>query len=143
MSRNGVAFKRRELIIKVRRFDPNTGEPIVDNENTPSFTFIGDRCNDLDRFKVGDVVAVSFDLQGRKYTDQSGVTKIINDIRPYKVEMYVPRHAQPQQPQQPQQAQQAYQQQPQHVQQQTYAQQPYAQPQPQGGRGGNGGGYPF
>lgn len=91
MSKTGNAFKRRELILMLRRFDPNTGEPITDSENTPQLTFIGDRCADLDNYQVGQVVSVSFDIQGRKYTDVSGVTKIINDIRPYKIEPYQPR----------------------------------------------------
>lgn len=84
----GNSFTKRSLIISVRRFDPNTGEPVNDYENTPEFSFIGDKCNDLDQFKVGQNVAVYFDVVGRKYTPQGGTEKIINDIRPYKVELY-------------------------------------------------------
>ena len=91
VSKTGNSFKRRELILILRRFDPNTGEPITDTENTPQLTFIGDRCEDLDSYQPGQVVTISFDIQGRKYTDQSGVSKIINDIRPYKIELYQPR----------------------------------------------------
>lgn len=91
VSKSGNSFKRRELILMLRRFDPNTGEPITDTENTPQLTFIGDRCADLDSYQPGQVVTISFDIQGRKYTDQSGVSKIINDIRPYKIELYQPR----------------------------------------------------
>lgn len=92
VSKSGNSFKRRELILMLRRFDPNTGEPITDTENTPQLTFIGDRCADLDYYQQGQVVIVSFDIQGRKYTDQSGVSKIINDIRPYKIEPYQSRN---------------------------------------------------
>lgn len=84
----GNTFTKRSLIISVRRFDPNTGEPVNDYENTPEFSFIGDRCRDLDQFKVGQNVAVYFDIIGRKYTPQGGTEKIINDIRPYKIELY-------------------------------------------------------
>lgn len=84
----GNSFTKRSLIISVRRFDPNTGEPVNDYENTPEFSFIGDKCYDLDQFKVGQNVAVYFDVVGRKYTPQGGAEKIINDIRPYKVELY-------------------------------------------------------
>lgn len=84
----GNSFTKRSLVISVRRFDPNTGEPVNDFENTPEFNFIGDRCKDLDQFKVGQNVTVYFDLVGRKYTPQGGTEKIINDIRPYKIELY-------------------------------------------------------
>ena len=50
VSKTGNSFKRRELILMLRRFDPNTGEPITDTENTPQLTFIGDRCADLDNY---------------------------------------------------------------------------------------------
>ena len=87
-AQNGNSFTKRSLIISVRRFDPNTGEPVNDYENTPEFSFIGDKCRDLDQFKVGQNVAVYFDIVGRKYTPQGGTEKIINDIRPYKIELY-------------------------------------------------------
>ena len=87
--KTGNSFINRSLIISVmRRFDPNTGEPVNDYENTPEFSFIGDKCRDLDQFKVGQNVAVYFDIVGRKYTPQGGTEKIINDIRPYKIELY-------------------------------------------------------
>lgn len=89
--KTGTQYSKRELIIMKRRFDPNTGEPLTDQENTPQFTFIGDRCDLLDNFQVGQVVSVFFDVDGRKYTDQSGATKIITEVRPYKVELYQPR----------------------------------------------------
>ena len=84
----GAAYVKRSIIVSVRRFDPNTGEPVNDYENTPEFTFIGDRCKDLDQFSVGQNVCVYFDIVGRKYTPQGGPEKIINDIRPYKIELY-------------------------------------------------------
>lgn len=84
----GNSFTKRSLIISVRRFDQNTGEPINDYENTPEFSFIGERCRDLDQFRVGHYVAVYFDIVGRKYTPQGGTEKIINDIRPYRIELY-------------------------------------------------------
>ena len=99
----GNSFIKRSLIISVRRFDPNTGEPVNDYENTPEFSFIGDKCRDLDQFKVGQNVAVYFDIVGRKYTPQGGTEKIINDIRPYKIELYG-RAATEQAPMQPQTA---------------------------------------
>ena len=88
VSRSGNAYKLRELVISIRKYDPNTGEPVTDKENTPQFVSMGDRCDELDKFQIGQMVNVYFDLQGRTYTDQSGISKIINELRPYKVELY-------------------------------------------------------
>lgn len=88
VSRSGNAYKLRELVISIRKYDPNTGEPVTDKENTPQFVFMGDRCDELDKFQIGQMVNVYFDLQGRTYTDQSGISKIINELRPYKIELY-------------------------------------------------------
>lgn len=95
MAKNGNAFQKRDLVINVRRFDPNTGEPVTDWENTPKLSFIGDKCRDLDRFQVGQMVVISFDLQGRKYTNANGETDIITEARPYKIEAYGQRPSQP------------------------------------------------
>lgn len=95
MAKNGNAFQKRDLVINVRRFDPNTGEPVTDWENTPKLSFMGDKCRDLDRFQVGQMVVISFDLQGRKYTTANGETDIITEARPYKIEAYGQRPAQP------------------------------------------------
>jgi len=95
MAKNGNAFQKRDLVINIRRFDPNTGEPVTDWENTPKLSFIGDKCRDLDRFQVGQMVVISFDLQGRKYTTANGETDIITEARPYKIEAYGQRPSQP------------------------------------------------
>ncbi len=87
-SNNGNSFTKRTLVVSVRRFDPNTGEPVNDYENTPEFSFIGDRCRDLDQFQVGQNVCVYFNLVGTRYTPTGGQEKIINDVRPYKIELY-------------------------------------------------------
>lgn len=130
VSRNGNAFKRRDLIIMVRRFDPNTGEPINDSENTPLFTFMGERCDELNNYKPGQMVTIYFDIKGRKYTDQQGIMKIINDITPYKIVAYQPSYQpathQQQVTPQPAMPQQSYQQP-----QQSYAPQQFGQPGPQ------------
>lgn len=95
MAKNGNAFQKRDLVVNVRRFDPNTGEPVTDWENTPKLSFMGDKCRDLDRFQVGQMVIISFDLQGRKYTTANGETDIITEARPYKIEAYGQRPYQP------------------------------------------------
>ena len=140
-TRKGTTFQKRDLVISVRRYDPNTGEPVTDWENTPKLSFTGEKCNDLDRFQVGQMVAVSFELQGRKYVNENtGVSDIITEARPYKIELYGQRQAQqptvqpaqapapaPAYPQQPMMAPT-----PQSAPQQAPQQQPYVQPQQQG-----------
>ena len=79
------SFLKRTIVLDCTRFDPYTGERGF--ENFPSFEFSGDKCADLDNFKVGQVVILSFDLQGNKYTDSNGQEKYFTSIRGYKIEM--------------------------------------------------------
>ena len=101
-------FLKRELVLDVTRFDPYTGERGFENFN--SFEFSGDKCAELDRYKAGDVVTVSFDLSGSRY-DKDGVTKYFTRIRGYKIELrgaHAPAPAQQAQPTAIPQQQQAY-----------------------------------
>lgn len=83
-SKSGSTYTKRDLIIAVRLFDQYTGQPTEDSNNTPKFTFFGDRCRDLDQFKVGDIVVVDFDISGRSYMKDNKV-EYIADIRPFRV----------------------------------------------------------
>lgn len=106
------AFFRREIVIDATRYDPWTGER-SGFENTPALEFGGDKCAELDQYKVGQVVTITFDLQGMKY-EKDGVTKYFTKARPYKIELRQPKqqaHQQVQAPAQPAQ-QQHYQQPP-------------------------------
>lgn len=94
IAKSGNTFQKRDLVISVRRFDPHTGEPVTDWENTPKLSFMGEKCGELDRFQVGQVVIISFDLQGRQYQNANGETDIITEARPYKIELYGQRSAQ-------------------------------------------------
>ena len=134
-SKTGSAFQKRDVVINVQRYDPYTGLPATDWENTPKLSFIGEKCRELDRFQVGQMVVISFDLQGRKYETANKEIDIITEARPYKIELYAQRGAQ-QTAQQPAAAPtQAYAQQPaQSVQSASQPQQPaqqqyYSQPQ--------------
>lgn len=69
----------------------------------------------LDNIQVGQVVTVSFDLQGSELTGQDGQVKYFVHVRPFKVEV-----RQTQQPQVPQQAQGNYPPQPLQPTQPTY-----------------------
>ena len=76
-------YYKRELVLDATKFDPYTGERSY--ENFPTFEFGGDKCAELDQFKIGEVVTVSFDLQGTKY-EKDGQTKFFTRVRGYKVE---------------------------------------------------------
>lgn len=92
-SKSGTPFYKREIVLGVRKFDPNTGEPIIDNTNTPCITFMGEKCRELDSFNTGQTVQVFFDLTGRSHTDASGIVKYFNDVRGYKVVPYATQGA--------------------------------------------------
>lgn len=82
-SKTGNTITKRDLIITVRLFDQYTGQPTEDSDNTPKFTFVGDRCRDLDQFKVGDIVTVDFDINGRAY-NKDGRTEYFTEVRPFR-----------------------------------------------------------
>ena len=84
-AKNGNRYETRDLVIAVMKFDPYSGEPTEDPTNTPKFTFMGERCNDLDRLRPGMVCTVHFEISGRSY-QKDGVTGYINDLRPFKAE---------------------------------------------------------
>lgn len=90
-------YYKRELILDATRFDGMTGERGFDN--FPTLEFSGDKCAELDQFKIGEIVTVSFDLQGMKY-EKDGQTKFFTRVRGYKIER--------RQVQQPQVLQQQY-----------------------------------
>lgn len=91
-------YYKRELVLDATRFDGLTGQRGYDNY--PSIEFSGDNCQLLDQLKIGDVVTVSFDLQGTKY-EKDGQTRFFTSIRGYKVEpkqVYQPAQSQTPQP---------------------------------------------
>ena len=112
------AIKKRELYMDCTTYDPYTGER-SQYENKPLLEFGGDKLieklNALN-LQAGDVVAVSFFIQGTPYKDQaSGKTKVFTAIRTTDIEVVRKKDAPapepqqpapaPQQPQQPQQPQ--------------------------------------
>ena len=102
-SKDGKTFYKRELVLDATRFDPYTGEPGF--ASFPIFEFGGDKCAELDKFCPGQVVTVSFDVQGVKYTNQEGKVNYFNRVRGYRIELREKVWQQPQHPQQPQQPQ--------------------------------------
>lgn len=82
----GSSFTKREFILDATTYDPYTGER-SEYENILPLEFSGDKCADLDRFNQGDVVTVSFVLQGRSWVNQDGNLKRMVSIRCYKIEV--------------------------------------------------------
>lgn len=108
--RSGKTFTKRTLYLDCTTFDPYTGQR-SQYENKLVFEFMESKTALLDNIKPGQVVTVSFDLQGTEITDQAGQTKHFIHVRPFGIEV-----RQMQQPQAPQQ---------------QYAPQPAPQYQPQ------------
>lgn len=102
----GQPFLKREIIIDATRYDPYTGERDK-YDNYPCVEFSGDKCKELDAYGVGDVVTISFVLQGSFFDGQDGKRKNFTSVRGYKIEAVGKSVAniqhQPQQVQQPQQ----------------------------------------
>ena len=123
--KTGKSLVKRELIIDATRIDQFTGERGV--ENTPKFDVVGERCQELDKFQVGQVVNVTFYLQGREYTDKTGAKQIMNSVSLGGIELRVRTQTQQPQYQQPVQA----------------GGSTYQNPSPQGGYFGQGGLPPY
>ena len=86
---DGNPFVKREFILDATTYDPYTGER-SQYENIPPLEVSGDKCAELDNFRIGDVITVSFALQGREWTNQDGQVKRMVSIRCYKLEARKP-----------------------------------------------------
>lgn len=100
-TKGGNAFLKRSLVLDITRFDPYTGERGF--ENTPVLDFSGDQCQELDKYRTGQVVTVSFNIQGTRYKNADGKEQIFTSVRPYRIEPHQSRQqqAQPQPQAQP------------------------------------------
>lgn len=83
----GKSITKRTIVLSVTRYDSVTGEKIG-FDNFPSFEFYNDKCSELDKFAPGQIVSISFDVQGQQYTDKAGQQRWINSVRGYKIELY-------------------------------------------------------
>ena len=97
---NKQPFEKRQLFLDCTRYDPYTGERGF--ENTPLLEFGGKSLEKLEELvaqglKKDDIVTISFDIQGSKYT-KDGKTQIFTRVRPYDIEVFKP-HSQNNEPQ--------------------------------------------
>jgi single-stranded DNA-binding protein len=71
-------FTKREFVLE-----------LADNPKYPQmvlFQLTGDRCQQLDDFRVGDQVRIDFSLRGREWRSPNGETKYFNSLDVWKVE---------------------------------------------------------
>lgn len=78
-------YPKREVVLDATRYDQYTGERGYDN--FPAFEFGGEKCAELDSYQQGQVVTISFDLQGRRW-EKDGEVKYITTVRGYKIEAW-------------------------------------------------------
>lgn len=95
-TKSGNDFSKREFVLDCTTYDTYTGES---RPNYPSFTLMSKHVTDIDVYKAGDDVLVSFFLSGRPW-EKDGVTRYINDVVAYKIEPFSQQQptAQPPQP---------------------------------------------
>ena len=105
-SKEGKVFNKRSLYVDCTTFDPYTGQR-SQYENKILFDFMESKMSLLDNIQVGQVVTVSFELQGGELKEQDGRVKYFVHVRPYKID--VRQVQQPLQPQYQQPAPPAYQ----------------------------------
>lgn len=87
----GNPFVKREFLLDATTHDLYTGER-SQYENILPLEVSGDKCTELDQFRIGDVITVSFALQGREWTNQDGHVKRMVSIRCYKLEARRPAY---------------------------------------------------
>lgn len=84
-TKNNGIFTKRRIVLNASHYDPMTGQKF---ENYPAFDFVMKNIPKLDSFKEGDMVTISFALNGRPF-DKDGkrdyFTSVVGyDIVPYQ-----------------------------------------------------------
>ncbi len=72
------SFKKREFVVEY-----------AENPQYPEFLkfeLIQSNCQQLDAFNIGDEIAISFNLKGRKWTDKSGTVKYFNSLQAWRLD---------------------------------------------------------
>ena len=71
------SFRKREFVVEYSE-NPQYPEFV-------KFELIQDKCDLLDSMKAGDMVNVSFNLKGRKWTDPQGQVKYFNSLQAWRI----------------------------------------------------------
>ena len=72
------SFKKREFVIEYAE-NPQYPETI-------KFELIQANCVQLDSYETGDLMTISFNLKGRKWTNPKGETQYFNSLQAWKLE---------------------------------------------------------
>lgn len=94
-------FKKRELVLDCSYRNQFTGQ--IERANYPKFEFTGNHVDDLNGFNMGDIVTVSFSLNGSR-SEKDGQVRYFTNVQGYKIEKYQSRYNQQQGGNQPTQA---------------------------------------
>lgn len=94
-------FKKRELVLDCSYRNQFTGQ--IERANYPKFEFTGNHVDDLNGFNIGDIVKVSFSLNGSR-SEKDGQVRYFTNVQGYKIEKYQSRYNQQQDGNQPTQA---------------------------------------
>lgn len=94
-------FKKRELVLDCSYRNQFTGQ--IERANYPKFEFTGNHVDDLNGFNMGDIVTVSFSLNGSR-SEKNGQVRYFTNVQGYKIEKYQSRYNQQQGGNQPTQA---------------------------------------
>lgn len=86
-------FKKRELVLDCSYRNQFTGQ--IDRANYPKFEFTGNHVDDLNGFNMGDIVTVSFSLNGSR-SEKDGQVRYFTNVQGYKIEKYQSRYNQQQ-----------------------------------------------
>lgn len=84
-TKNNGVFTKRRIVLDASHYDPMTGQKF---ENYPVFDFVMRNVPKLDSFKAGDMVTISFALNGRPFekdVKKDYFTSVVGyDIVPYQ-----------------------------------------------------------
>lgn len=94
-------FKKRELVLDCSYRNQFTGQ--IERANYPKFEFTGNHVDDLNGFNMGNIVTVSFSLNGSR-SEKDGQVRYFTNVQGYKIEKYQSRYNQQQGGNQPTQA---------------------------------------
>ena len=67
----------------------------IERANYPKFEFTGNHVDDLNDFNIGDIVTVSFSLNGSR-SEKDGQVRYFTNVQGYKIEKYQSRYNQQQ-----------------------------------------------
>jgi len=73
-------FRKRELVLSTDEQYPQ--QVLIE--------FVQDKCDVLDKYKVGEDVVISINIRGREWTNQQGETKYFNSIQGWRIEKKTP-----------------------------------------------------